>query len=321
MQRYYDYGTYLKQKYGQKVYKLPVNLPVSCPNRDGRRAHGGCTFCAAVGAGFESLDQSIPVRQQLQRNRDYMGKTYHAQKFIAYLQNFSNTYLPVQDFEQVLSDCVADDIVEISISTRPDCIHPAYLDITQKIHDTYGIQITYELGLQSVNTQTLRKINRGHTLAEYIGAVQKIKSYGFGVCTHLIPNLPYDEDEDLIEAAQLLSVLKTDTVKLHNLFLIERTPMAQAYQQNQFQICTMEQYFARVALFLQYLSPNIAVERFFARCPEEGCVFSNWGRSWRFLQNELMTYFFQHDIVQGSLCHTYLDGILFDHSNTPPESL
>lgn len=313
MLRYRDYGNYLKEKYGQKVYKLPVNLPVSCPNRDGRRGTGGCTFCAQTGAGFESLDKTISITDQLAKNRSYMGRQYHAQKFIAYLQNYSNTYLPPAKFEQVVKECAQPDIVELSISTRPDCIHDAYLKITDHFKDKYHINVTYELGLQSVNTQTLKKINRGHTLAEYINAVLKIKSYGFSVGTHLIPNLPFDEDNDIIEAAQLLSILQTDTVKLHNLFLLAGTPMAKEYQAGGFTMGTPEDYYQRVALFLQYLSPNIAIERFFARCPEEGCVFSNWGRSWRFLQNELITYLFQHDIVQGSKINNYQNGIQYEN--------
>ena len=99
MRIYNDYGTMLKEKYGEKIYKLPVNLPVSCPNRDGTRGCGGCRFCGEVGAGFESLDTATPVKEQLQINREYMGSRYKAKKFIAYLQNYTNTYLPPKDFE------------------------------------------------------------------------------------------------------------------------------------------------------------------------------------------------------------------------------
>ena len=154
-------------------------------------------------------------------------------------------------------------------------------------------------------------LGRGHTLAEYIGAALRIKAHGFGLCTHLIPNLPTDEIGDVKEAAQLVSVLKNDTVKLHNLFLMQGTPMAEQYLNGEFEICGYEEYFERVAVFLEYLSPNVSVERFFARCPEEGCVFSNWGRSWRWLQNELMTYLFQRGTVQGMKCGEYEDGIVF----------
>ena len=298
---YNDYNTYLKTKYGQKIYKLPVNLPVTCPNRDGTKGFGGCTFCAEVGAGFESLDKMVSVKKQLSQNRDYMGKKYNAQKYIAYLQNYTNTYLPPQDFQKVMEDCVGSDIVAISVSTRPDCVGDEYLDIAKDISLKTGTDIIFELGLQTVNENTLKIINRGHTLGDYIDSVKRIKERDFAVGTHLIPNLPYDTKEDIIAAAELLSELKTDTVKLHNLFLIDGTPMARDYKEGKFEICTYEEYFERIALFLQHISPRIAIERFFARCPEEGCVFSNWGRSWRWLQNELMTYLFQNDIKQGAL--------------------
>ncbi len=315
MRIYNDYSTMLKEKYGEKIYKLPVNLPVSCPNRDGTRGCGGCRFCGEVGAGFESLDTATPVKEQLQINREYMGSRYKAKKFIAYLQNYTNTYLPPEDFERVINDCAADDIVELSVSTRPDCVPEAYLKTADKFHEKYGIDVTFELGLQTANTKTLRMIGRGHTLAEYIGAALRIKAHGFGLCTHLIPNLPTDEIGDVKEAAQLVSVLKNDAVKLHNLFLMQGTPMAEQYLNGEFEICRYEEYFERVAVFLEYLSPNVSVERFFARCPEEGCVFSNWGRSWRWLQNELMTYLFQRGTVQGMKCGEYEDGIVFSKTS------
>lgn len=311
MRIYNDYGTMMKEKYGEKIYKLPVNLPVSCPNRDGTRGNGGCRFCGAVGAGFESLDKDIPVKEQLRINREYMGDRYKAKKFVAYLQNYTNTYLPPAEFERVVNDCASDDIVEISISTRPDCVPKEYLRITARFCEKYGTNVTYELGLQSPNTKTLRMIGRGHTLSEYVGACLRIKKHGFGLCTHLIPNLPYDDKEDVKEAAQLVSVLQNDTVKLHNLFLMQGTPMAEQYLNGEFEICGYEEYFERVAIFLEYLSPTVSIERFFARCPEEGCVFSNWGRSWRWLQNELMTYLFQRGTVQGMKCGEYEDGIIF----------
>ena len=301
---YFDYNTYLKSKYGEKIYKLPVSLPVTCPNRDGTKGYGGCTFCAEKGAGFEVKDAQIPVKIQLAENKKYMGKRYHAEKFIAYLQNYTSTYMPVEKFYETLKDCTGKDIVAISVSTRPDCTDDEYLKAAENISGKTGTDIIFELGLQSVNENTLRRINRGHPLKDYIDAVVRIKKHGFSVCTHLIPNLPYDTPEDVAAAAKLVSDLKTDTVKLHNLFLIDKTPMAEDYKMHKFEICSYTEYFSLIGLFLNNLSPKIAVERFFARCPEEGCVFSNWGRSWRWLQNELMTYLFQNGISQGSL---YID--------------
>ena len=178
-----------------------------------------------------------------------------------------------------------------------------YLDATERISKRYGVNVSYELGLQSSNPATLRRINRGHTLSDYIDAVLRIKARGFDVGTHLILNLPYDDEGNVIESAQLLSVLKTDTVKLHNLFLIRGTVMADEYLRGEWQICSPERYYELAALFVRNLSPDIAIERFFARCPEPGCVFSNWGSSWRKLHNELLEYFDGNNVIQGSLRH------------------
>ena len=145
---YFAYSDYLKSKYGEKVYKLPVNLPVSCPNRlNGKR---GCCFCAECGTGFEAMEQTASVTEQLTKTKTHIENKYHAHKFIAYFQNYTNTFLPADDFRTYLLEAVkVPDIVEIAVSTRPDCIRNEYLDILQEIKETYSIEITIELGLQT----------------------------------------------------------------------------------------------------------------------------------------------------------------------------
>lgn len=185
---YHKYSDYLKQKYGEKVYKLPVNLPITCPNRiDGH----GCSFCAEAGTGFEAMDSSVSVTEQLIKTKELISRKYHANKYIAYFQNYTNTFMPVEMFEKYIQEAArVSDIVEISISTRPDCIRKDYLDILNRVRDEYHIEITIELGLQTVNYHTLDFISRGHGLAEFLDAVQTIKEYHFTICTHVILNLP-----------------------------------------------------------------------------------------------------------------------------------
>lgn len=214
---YYAYSDYLKEKYHEKVYKLPVNLPVNCPNR----IHGrGCDFCAEQGTGFEAMKNSVPVKEQLKKTREYIEKRYHAHKFIAYFQNYTNTYLPLTDFQNYMEEAASvSDIVEIAVSTRPDCIRRSYLDVLKKIQETTGIEITIELGLQTANYHTLLCIHRGHTLAEFLDAVLLIREYGFEICTHVILNLPQDDLYDVIETAKILSALHISTVKVHSLYI------------------------------------------------------------------------------------------------------
>lgn len=281
---YYKYSDYLKNKYGEKVYKLPVSLPVSCPNRSGG---SGCTFCADVGTGFESLSPEYTVEAQLRRNMDYIRERYHAKKFIAYFQNYTNTYMPLEDFKGYIRSAVMPDIAEVSISTRPDCIREDYLDFLESFYESTGIAVNIELGLQTVNYHTLDSVNRGHGLAEFIDSVLRIKHRPFTVCTHLILNLPGDTLRDSIETSKFVSVLPIDIVKLHSLYIPKNSVMAAQYKNHAFDICSKEAYLLRVKTFIEYLNPDIAIERLFSRIPEEDALFSNWQTSWWKLNGEL----------------------------------
>ena len=215
---YYAFSDYLKQRYGEKVYKLPIGLPLTCPNRDGSCGKFGCTFCGSIGAGYENLPPELSVTEQIRMNKAHIVPKYKAKKFIPYFQNFSNTYMPPEQLEKyVLEACASDDIVAIYIATRPDCINDVYLEILARIAKEKNIDICVELGLQTINYKTLEKINRGHGLAEYIDAVLRIKRYGLLCCTHVILDLPWDDDKDMIETARVISALGVDQVKLHAL--------------------------------------------------------------------------------------------------------
>ena len=228
---YNMYSSYLKDKYKQKVYKIPINLPVSCPNR--KDGLGGCTYCSDIAVGYEMLSNDMSVSSQLTKNIDYIGKKYKAEKFVAYFQNFTNTYLNLDDFARYMNDAVRDDVVEIAVSTRPDCVNDNYLDILAQIKEKHSINICIELGLQSVNYNTLRLINRGHSLAEYVDAMIRIKKYDFEVSTHMILNLPYDTLHDVIEGAKIISALKSDFVKMHSLYIAKNTLMEKEYRDKQ----------------------------------------------------------------------------------------
>ncbi|HBD62864.1 MAG TPA: TIGR01212 family radical SAM protein [Clostridiales bacterium] len=300
MKLYNEYSNYLKEKYGGKVYKLPVNIPCTCPNRDGSIGYGGCTFCAEEGAGFETLDSCMSVREQIKTNMDYISKKYKAEKFIAYFQNYTNTYVKLEKFKQYILDAITENIVEISISTRPDCIGDEYLEFLNEIRNDYGVNISIELGLQTVNYHTLISINRGHTLAEFIDAVLRIKRYGFDICTHVILNLPGDNIQDTMETAKILSILKVDQVKLHSLYIMENTKMGIMYKNNEISMIAEEEYVERAVTFLEYLDSNIVVQRLVGRAPKEGSLFVNWGMSWWKIKDDILEKMESEGRVQGS---------------------
>lgn len=304
---YNVYSDYLKRKYGEKVYKLPINLPLTCPNRDGRVSQGGCIFCGESGAGYENLSPDMPVKEQISRNRDYIGRKYGAKKFIAYFQNYCNTYLPYDEFEKVITQAAEEKVVGIDVSTRPDCVTEKHLEILRFIAEKYSVDISLELGLQSVNGRTLDKINRGHGLAEFIDCVLMIKKYGFDVCVHLIPDLPWDIMDDVIDAAKILSALKVDSVKLHSLYVVKNTRLAQMYERGEISLLGAEEYAMRCVEFLKYLSPGIVIQRIVGRIPEEDSITANDGQSWWRIRDRILEIMQEQGVRQGELCN-YLGG-------------
>ena len=302
---YYKYSDYLKQKYGEKVYKLPINLPITCPNRLNGK---GCSFCSEIGTGFEALATKISVTEQLEQTKSLIAKKYKAQKYIAYFQNYTNTFMKLEDFRNYVYEAASfPDIVELSISTRPDCIQKEYLDILKCVSEEYQIAISIELGLQTVNYHTLDAIDRGHSLAEYIDAVLMIQPYSFQICTHIILNLPNDSMLDAIENAKILSALKIDIVKIHSLYIAKNTKLSYEYENGTIKICSKEEYVERLIAFLEHLSSEIVVERLFSRVPEKDSIFSNWNTSWWKLQDEVIAKMIEQKSYQGKYFN-YLNG-------------
>ena len=296
---YNIYSVWLKERYGEKVYKIPVNIPVTCPNRDGTKGTGGCVYCGAKGGGNETLSDQLSVSEQIEKNIAYIGKRYKAKKFIPFFQSFSNTYCAFPDFSKWIQEAIRPDVVEISISTRPDCITDEQLRFLAAIKKEQDIDITIELGLQSINDETLKIIKRGHTLADYELAIDRIKAAGLLSCTHMILDLPWDQEEDVINGAELLSQKGTDFVKCHSLYIEKNTVLKQWYDEKKVTLLTKDDYINRAILFLEYLDPEIVVQRLIGRVPEEDSVITNCNTSWWKIKDELEARMKQENNYQG----------------------
>lgn len=276
---YLTFARRMREKYGEKVYKLPVNLPATCPNRDGTKGTGGCIFCGEKGTGFENLSSSIPVEEQLQINKKYIGPKYKANLFIAYFQNFTNTYFPPEELAEYTRQAAGvEGVAELCFATRPDCVGDEVLTAVREA--AAGKPVCMELGLQSVSDETLRRIRRGHTVEEYVEAVKRVQSYGFTVGTHLILNLPWDGRDQAARAAQLVSDLRIDTVKIHTLYIEKGTELGRMYEAGEIEICSREEYVQRAADFLEHLRPDISLQRLVSRVPNGDTIFCNWGTGW-----------------------------------------
>lgn len=305
--RYRVYSEYLREKHGCKVYKLPVNLPVTCPNRDGELGYGGCIFCGEAGAGFEALPEEMPVKKQLEKNMEFIGEKYSAKKFIAYFQNFTNTYMHPERLLEYLDEVSMPDIVEVYISTRPDCINDRHLEAAIDFSRRTGKEVTFELGLQTVNYHSLVIMNRGHTLAEFIDGVQRVRDAGFHVCAHLILDLPWDDMTDVVENAKILSALGVEQVKLHSLYIVKGTELARMYERKSIRLLTMEEYAKRVIVFLENLSPDVVIQRLIGRAPEEETLTANWDTSWWRVKEYIEQQMVLMDTWQGKK-FSYLGG-------------
>ena len=294
---YRKYSDFLREKFGEKVYKLPVKLDLTCPNRDGTCGFGGCIFCGEEGGSFENNNGS--VREQLLQNKEHIKKKYKANKYIAYFQNFTNTYMEFDDFKKVIEESLIEDVVGVSISTRPDYLPQRHLDYLEELSKEYFV--TVEIGLQTPNYHSLKKLNRGHGLSEFIDAVLKLKKRNINVCTHIIIGLPWDDNLDIVECAKILNVLDIDEVKIHALYILKDTALADMYEKEEIKPISLKDYENKVILFLRNLKDDIIVERIIGRAPYENSLFCNWNTSWWKIRDEIVMKMQENGYTQGDL--------------------
>ena len=294
---YRKYSDFLREKFGEKVYKLPVKLDLTCPNRDGTCGVGGCIFCGEEGGSFENNFGS--VRDQLLKNKELIKNKYKANKYIAYFQNFTNTYMPFEDFKRVIEESLIEGVVGISISTRPDYLPKRHLDYLEELNKNYFV--TVEIGLQTPNYHSLKKLNRGHGLSEFIDAALKLKKRNLNVCTHIIIGLPWDDDLDILECAKILNVLGIDEVKIHALYILKDTAFGKMYERGEIEPISLDDYKKKVILFLRNLKDDIIVERIIGRAPYENSLFCNWNTSWWKIRDDIINVMHENGYTQGDL--------------------
>jgi radical SAM protein (TIGR01212 family) len=258
--RYNDLNSYLRNLFGCRVQKLTIDAGLTCPNRDGRISHAGCIYCNTRGSGTGAHANGLTVTQQLNNGKKSLSKRYKAKKFIAYFQSFSNTYASLQKLKQLYEEALAvDDIVGLSIGTRPDCVAEPVLDLLQNYAKHYLVWIEY--GLQSAHDATLAFINRGHDVQCFIDAVKKTKGRGIKICAHVILGLPHETRRDILHTAETIATLGLDGVKIHLLYVVKGTRLESLYQQGAFKCLEQHAYVDLVCDFLEKIPFEIVVQR------------------------------------------------------------
>lgn len=298
-ERYFTYKKYLINKFGEKVYKLPIQIPVTCPNKTLENGYTGCAFCSALGTGFESLENTQNITKQLEFARSKVTSRYQAKKFIGYFQNYTNTNLPVETLMHYLDEVAAFGVVGIDLATRPDCVSNTYLNALKEYTLRNNIELTIEIGLQIADDILLDAMNRGHDVATFIDCIRRIRSFGFSTCVHIILNLPDSKMEHVKKTIALINELECDVVKFHSLYIPTDCSLSIPYQEGKVNICSYEAYLDRIIYAIRHLKPNIAISRLVSRIPEENSLFSNWNMSWWKIYNDIIQLLETQNIYQG----------------------
>ncbi len=272
---YTSFNSFLLEKFGAKVYRVPIDVGFDCPNRDGNRAFGGCTFCDERGSGAPTINTALSVKQQLVSGVDRIRRRYGAEKFLAYFQAFSNTYAP-EGILKVLYETGLDhpDVVGLCIGTRPDCVPDNVLDLLGEFHQKRFVWL--EMGLQSAHNQTLDLINRAHSAEEFFDAVNRAVSRGIPVATHLIFGLPGETREMMLDTVRQVATCGVNSVKIHQLCIYKGTPMEADYRDGRLGVLDQDFYVQLVADALEMLPPDMVIMRLVAEGKREELIAPDW---------------------------------------------
>ncbi len=271
--------TELSSFYGKvfpfKVQKISINAGFTCPNRDGSKGFGGCTYCNNQTFNPSYCATQKSVTQQIEEGKAFFARKYPEMKYLAYFQAYTGTYGELRHLISLYEEALkADDVVGLVIGTRPDCMPNELLDyLADLAQRTF---LTVEYGIESANDDTLRRINRGHTYAQSVEAIERTAKRGIYVGAHVILGLPGEDDAELIRQARLVNQLPITTLKLHQLQLIKGTVMAREYEQSPFRLFTAEEYIDAVISYISHIRRDVVLERFVSSSPKDLLLAPNW---------------------------------------------
>ena len=277
---YNSYNDYLRQLFGCRVYKVSIDAGFTCPNRDGRKGTGGCTFCDETGSSSRTHELATPIQAQILQNIKVRRTRYRAQKFIAYFQSYTNTYAPIEQLKQLYDEALAThpDIVGLAISTRPDCVDQEKLNLIASYREKVPY-VCVEYGMQTMHNRTLKAVNRCEVHDDFLKAIELTQALKLDHCVHVVLGLPGETREDQLATADTLARLKVHGVKIHLLVAMEKTPLAALYRAGKWAPLTHVEYISLACDFLERLHPECVIHRSLRqrppaiyRCPSMG----NW---------------------------------------------
>lgn len=275
MKLYNDYNSYLKSKYGTKVYRIGLDAEFTCPNRDGTKGTCGCIYCNGTGSRSPYTNPLDSVSTQIETRIKYLKDKHGAGKFVAYFQAFTNTYSGISKLKAIYDSILSfSEIVGLSIGTRPDAVDSEKLELISSYKDNYEVWVEY--GLQSSNDNTLRLLNRGHTVKDFTDAVILSKKAGILVSAHVIIGLPGEKREDVIKTAEYLTRLDIDGVKVHPMHVLKGSGLEKLYNEKKIDMLDEDEYSGLVADFLENLSGRVIVQRLTGQGSREDHIAPAW---------------------------------------------
>lgn len=275
---YNDFGSYLRSLFGCKVQKITLDGGFTCPNRDGSKGRGGCTYCNNRTFNPAYCHKHLPVSEQMREGISFFSHKYPDMKYLAYFQAYTNTYDSLENLKARYEEAIAvDGCLGIVIGTRPDCMPEELLDYLVELQKRTFVLVEY--GIESTDDKTLVRINRGHDYACAVDAVHRTARRGIPVGAHIILGLPGETRSDIMKQASLLSQLPLTTLKLHQLQLIKGTRMAEEFFDNptDFSLFDLNDYIETVIDYIERLRPDIILERFASQSPKELLIAPDWG--------------------------------------------
>ncbi|HQQ87620.1 MAG TPA: TIGR01212 family radical SAM protein [Smithellaceae bacterium] len=294
--RYYDLKSYWRNLFGCNVHKLQIDAGFTCPNRDGHVATGGCIYCDGRGSKLRQKGELPSVSQQIQNGKKFYKP--HASKFVAYFQTFTNTYAPVEKLQILYDEALAqEDVVGLSIGTRPDCVGPDVIDLLKGYVQKYHVWL--ELGLQSMHDKTLKFINRGHDFRQFLDAVGALAGKNIHLCAHIIIGLPGETDEEILQTAKAVAALPINGIKIHSLLALEGTVLGEMYKNGAIKIMSKDKYVSLVADILEILPTEMVIQRLTAEGYRDIFLAPDWAMNKLDVLNSVNKELERRDSYQG----------------------
>lgn len=283
---YHSFDYMLKERFGEKIYKVSLNGGMSCPNRDGTLGKKGCIFCSEGGSGDFAASASLSITEQIEEQKTAICAKRPVKKFIAYFQAYTNTYAPVSYLRKIFTEAISHpDVIALSIGTRPDCLGEDVLDLLEELNQLKPVWI--ELGLQTIHEKTARYIRRGYPLSCFQQAVENLQKRNIEIIVHTILGLPGETNQQVLETMNYLNHLHIQGIKLHLLHILKGTDLADIYTRQPFPTYSMEEYIALVISCLEHLSPDIVIHRLTGDGPKDLLIAPLWSSSKRSVLNTL----------------------------------